>query len=424
MPRLAPLDASVTIELDGDQLQARAGEPVACAVIANDQLIFSRSPKYHRPRGPFCMTGACAQCLMRVDGIPNVATCRVPVKSGMRLERQNAMPDVRMDLLRANDFVFRDWFNHHEFMAGWPIAEQVLLKIARQLSGLGVLPERAAPEREPAVIEEHELVLVGAGAAGLAAAKQLSTRNVKHVLFERDLHVGGRLTSGAEAGQPAPWNAPARLGAEVVGLFADDGKPFLAVIERGRLHLVFYRRLLLTVGAHAMLPTFPNNDLPGVMSGRAVSMLVRRHGVLPGRRIACVGEVTEARELAALVKGAGGEALAVGAEIVRGHGLRSVNAVTVKPGGKLDCDVIATCGPLSPAFELARAGGAVVVWNPATRCFVVQTDSRGQTANPSVFVAGEMRGPMSSSAAAEQGLAAADAIASSPLPLGEREAVR
>ena len=411
MPRFSPVDTTVTIELDGDQLQAREGEPVACAIIANDQLIFSRSPKYHRPRGPFCMTGACAHCLMRVDGIPNVATCRVPVKAGMRLERQNAMPDARIDLLRANDFVFRDWFNHHEFMAGWPIAEHVLLKIARQLSGLGVLPEKPADQRQPAIIEEHELVVVGAGAAGLAAVRQLTTRGVPHVLFERDPHVGGRLTSGAEKGQPAPWNAPARVGAEVVGLFADDGKPFLAVVEKERLHLIFYQRLLLTVGGHAMLPTFPNNDLPGVMAGRAVSTLIRRHGVLPGKRVACVGELDEARSLAELVKGAGGEAIAIGAEVVRAHGLRSVNAVTVKPNEKLGCDIIATCGPPSPAFELARCAGADVVWNPSSRCFVVVTDNRGQTANPALYVAGEMRGPMSSSAAAEQGLAAADALA-------------
>ena len=411
MPRFSPVDTTVTIELDGDQLQAREGEPVACAIIANDQLIFSRSPKYHRPRGPFCMTGACAHCLMRVDGIPNVATCRVPVKAGMRLERQNAMPDARIDLLRANDFVFRDWFNHHEFMAGWPIAEHVLLKIARQLSGLGVLPEKPADQRQPAIIEEHELVVVGAGAAGLAAVRQLTTRGVPHVLFERDPHVGGRLTSGAEKGQPAPWNAPARVGAEVVGLFADDGKPFLAVVEKNRLHLIFYQRLLLTVGGHAMLPTFPNNDLPGVMAGRAVSTLIRRHGVLPGKRVACVGELDEARSLAELVKGAGGEAIAIGAEVVRAHGLRSVNAVTVKPNEKLGCDIIATCGPPSPAFELARCAGADVVWNPSSRCFVVVTDNRGQTANPALYVAGEMRGPMSSSAAAEQGLAAADALA-------------
>ncbi len=430
MPRFSPVDATVTIELDGDQLQAKEGEPVACALLANDELIFSRSPKYHRPRGPFCMTGACSHCLMRVDGVPNVATCRVPVKSGMRLERQNAIPDGRIDLLRANDFIFRDWFNHHEFMAGWPLAEQVLLKVARQLSGLGLLPEKPAEPRQPAVIEEHELVIVGAGAAGLAAARQLTTRGIKFTLFEREHQVGGRLISGAEAGQPAPWNAPARLGAEVVGLFADEHRPFLAVIEKERLHLIFYQRLLLTVGGHPSLPTFPNNDLPGVMAGRAVSTLIRRHGVLPGKTVACVGDLDEARSLAELVKGAGGEAVAVGAEVVRAHGLREVTHVTVKPGGKpgaehgpasagpwsaatqkIDCDIVAVCAPLSPAFELARCGGAQVAWNAKTGCFVVQADLRGQTANPTLFVAGEIRGPMSSAAAAEQGLAAADAIA-------------
>lgn len=412
MPRIKPISARATITLDGHPLEAQEGEPVACALMANDELIFSRSPKYHRPRGPFCLSGGCSSCLMRVDGIPNIATCRVPVKSGMRLERQNAVPSARVDLLRATDFVFRDWFNHHEFLAGWPIAEQVLQKVARQLSGLGVLPDRAAPAREPAVLEEHELVLVGAGAAGLAAAKHLSAREVRYLLLERDQEVGGRLTSGAEVNQPRPWDAPARLGAEVVGLFADDGKPFLAVVQHERLHLILYRRLLLTLGGHALLPTFPNNDLPGVMAGRAVSRMIRRHGVLPGKRVACVGEPAEARALAELVTSAGGEALAIGAQVVRAHGLRAVNAVTVSPGGKMACDLIATCGPISPAFELARAAGAIVSWNASARTFVVEADPSGQTANASLFVAGEMRGPMSAAAAAEQGLTAAEALAS------------
>lgn len=409
MPRINPVESPVTIEFEGEQLQARAGEPIAAALIARGELLFSRSAKYHRPRGPFCMNGGCGQCLMRVDGIPNVATCREPVTAGMRIERQNAMPDAGIDLLRANDFVFRDWFNHHEFMAGVPIAEELLLKIARQLSGLGLLPERPAEAREPAVIEHHERVIVGAGAAGLAAARHLTQHDVPYTLFERELQVGGRLISAAEPDQPTPWNAPARLGAEVVGLFNDAGQPFLAVIERGRLHLVFFKKVLLALGGHAMLPTFPNNDLPGVMSGRAVATLIRRHGVLAGQRVACVGEATEARALADLVKRAGGEPLAIGEDVVRAHGLRAVTAVTTTQSGKVSCDVVATCGALSPAFELARSGSAEVSWDPEQRCFVVQADGNGQTANPAVFVAGEMRGPMASAAAAQQGDAAAAA---------------
>lgn len=410
MPRIVPLEAAVTIELDGEQVQARAGEPVAAALIANGDVIFSRSPKYHRPRGAFCLTGACAHCLMRVDGVPNVATCRTEVKAGMRLERQNALPDARLDLLRANDFVFRDWFNHHEFLAGVPIAEVVLQKVARQLAGLGKLPEREAPRRAPATTEHHRVVIVGAGAAGLAASNELSARGLEHVLLERERVIGGRLVTAAEDAQPALWNAPARTGAEVVGLFADAHRPFLAVIEHEQLRLVFYERLLLTVGGHPALPAFPNNDLPGVMAGRAVSTLIRRHHVLPGRRIACVGEAREAKALAALVAEAGGEAVAVAAQVARAHGLRRVNAVTLASGEKVRCDVVACCAPLSPAFELARAAGAKVVWSAASHCFVVDANANGETSTPGVFVAGELRGPMSSSAAAEQGLAAAKAL--------------
>ncbi len=373
MPRLVPLEAAVTIELDGEQLQARAGEPVAAALIANDELIFSRSPKYHRPRGPFCLTGACAHCLMRVDGVPNVPTCRTEVKAGMRVERQNAFPDARLDVLRANDFVFRDWFNHHEFLAGVPIAELVLLKIARQLAGLGKLPEREAPAREPAKVERQSIVIVGAGAAGCAVASELSSRGVAYVLLERD----------AKVEQPE-----ARTHAEVVGLFADTHEPFLAVIERGRLHLVFYEQLVLAVGGHASLPAFPNNDLPGVMAGRAVATLIRRDGVLPGRRIACVGEAHEAKALADLVTTAGGEAVAVGAQVVRAHGLRRVKAITVEGGEKISCDVVAACEPLSPAFELARAAGAEIAWDAKSRCFVVSADATGRTSVKNVFVAG------------------------------------
>ncbi|MFO0600878.1 MAG: 2Fe-2S iron-sulfur cluster-binding protein [Myxococcaceae bacterium] len=415
MPRLAPPANPVTIELEGEQFQACAGEPVAAALVAEGETIFSRSPKYHRPRGPFCMSGACAHCLMRVDGVPNVPTCRVPVKSGMRLERQNAIPDARLDVFRANDFVFRDWFNHHEFLAGVPIVEKVLQKIARQLAGLGTLPDKPAPDRPPATVEKLGIVIVGAGAAGLAAAKVFEARRVPYTLFERDAEVGGRLIGAAEVGQPAPWNAPARTHANVAGLFADDGPPFLAIIEHGALKLVFYEKLILANGGYPQLPTFPNNDLPGVMAGRAVATLIRRWGVLAGKTVACVGEPNEARALAELVKNAGGTAVAIGEEPLRAHGLREVTAVTTN-AGKRDCDVIATCVPQSPAFELARAAGAKVSWSSSARCFVVEADAVGRTSQPNLFVAGELRGPMSSAAAAEQGLAVADHLCAGATP--------
>ncbi len=413
--RVAPIDQPITFEVDGETLTAQDGDTVASAFVAAGRTTLSRSIKYHRPRGPFCLSGGCAQCLVRIDGVPNQYACQTPVASGMRVERQNAFPDASIDVLQASDLVFQKWFNHHEFLAGVPLIEKVLVQVARKLSGLGVLPDKGSTPPEPAVSESIEVAIVGGGAAGLSAARTLVERSVPFVLFEREQVCGGRLLTGTEAAAPAPvmpsggWT---RMGASVVGLFADDGRPFLAVVQRGRLHLVFYKQLLLAHGGQPTLLAFPNNDLPGIYASRAVSRLIRKHGVVPGKRIAVVGEGDEARELAKLISSVGAEPVAVGGVPVRAHGLRAVQAVTVSLGGKtekVECDAIALCAPLTPAFELARAAGARVGWDSRAKVFTVLADASGECA-PNTWVAGELRGPMSAAAAAEQGMVAAETI--------------
>lgn len=413
--RLTPITSPVTIEVDGESLTAQAGEPVAVAFVAAGRTTLSRSVKYHRPRGPFCLSGGCSQCLVRIDGVPNQYACQTPAKAGMRVERQNAFPDASVDVLQATDFVFKKWFNHHEFLAGVPLVEKVMLQVARKLSGLGLLPEKPAPERLPPVVESAPVVIVGAGAAGLAAARRLDERGVSFLLLERENACGGRLLIGCDEGAPAivAPKGGVRTGAVVVGVFADEGKHFLAVVQSERLHFIFPERLLLANGGQPTLLTFPNNDLPGVFASRAVSRMIRKHGVLPGRTIAVVGDADEAKQLAKLITASGGVAVAVGAEPVRAHGLRSVQAITVSAGGKtekVDCDAVALCAAQSPAFELARAAGARVGWDGRARLFTVEADVSGLCA-PGVWVAGELRGPMSAAAAAEQGLVAAEAIA-------------
>lgn len=413
MRRLSPLQKPVTIDFEGQQLEAELGEPAASTLIAEGELLFSRSVKYHRPRGPFCMTGGCSNCLMRVDGVPNVQTCMTPVTAGMRLERQNSFPDASIDLFAANDLVFRKWFNHHEFMAGIPIVEQVMLRIARKLAGLGTLPDRAPEALPPAKVENVDLVIVGGGASGLAAARKLTERGTPYLLLEREHVLGGRLITSAEQGLAAvfePIATSVRAGCTVLGLYADDGRQFLATTWRGQLHLLYFSRLLLAIGGQATLLPFENNDLPGVFAGRALARLIRRDRVLPGQRVACVGELEEARALARLVTSVGGTALAVGAEPTRAHGLQHVTGVSLKTGERVDCDVIALCAQVSPSFEMARAGGAKVVWDPRSKVFVVEADATGRTANPNLFVSGELRGPMSPAAAAETGLLAAEAL--------------
>jgi sarcosine oxidase subunit alpha len=415
MPRLDAEGPSISIELDGQTLPARDGEPVACSLIAAGEPLFARSVKYHRPRGPYCFAAACSSCLMRVDGVPNVFTCRTPAKEGMRLERQNAFPSARLDLFAATDWLFPFGMNHHEMLAGVPIAQDVMAVVARKLAGLGRIPEVPGPERPPAEVLHFDTVVVGGGVSGLAASQALLERGVEHVVLERETFTGGRAAYGVPERSAVELPLPSprvRLEHNVMGLFEDGGGRFLAVIAGGRLHQVYAKRLLIAVGSHPALPAFGNNDLPGIYAARAVARMIRRHRVLPGKRIAVVGEAAEAERLAQLVRDCGAEALAVGAQAVSAHGLNAVSRLTVKLGGaeeKVGCDAVALCVSGSPAFELARQGGARVLFDGAR--FVVEADAEGRTAHPAVFVAGEQLGPCGTGESAERGRRAATALA-------------
>src|SRR5204863_140029 len=87
-------------------------QPTSAADLGENVL--ARSIKYHRPRSAYCFAAACSHCLMRVDGLPNVYTCRTPARAGMRLERQNAFPSAKVDLFGTIDWFFPRGLDHHE----------------------------------------------------------------------------------------------------------------------------------------------------------------------------------------------------------------------------------------------------------------------------------------------------------------------
>src|SRR5437868_8702988 len=90
----------------GDRtVPALAGQSIAAALYAAGVRVFSRSFKYHRPRGLFCVSGDCPNCLMQVDGRPNVRTCTEPVRPGQVVRGQNAWPSLNFDVLRVFDKV-------------------------------------------------------------------------------------------------------------------------------------------------------------------------------------------------------------------------------------------------------------------------------------------------------------------------------
>jgi predicted molibdopterin-dependent oxidoreductase YjgC len=89
-PILGPLDEKkeISITVDGKAIKAIQGEPLASALIAAGIMTFRRTRIRKEPRGYFCGIGLCTDCMMMVDGIPNVRTCITPVKEGMTVETQ------------------------------------------------------------------------------------------------------------------------------------------------------------------------------------------------------------------------------------------------------------------------------------------------------------------------------------------------
>jgi len=393
---------------------AHEGEPVACSLLAAGESVLSRSVKYHRPRSAYCFAAACSHCLMRVDGVPNVYTCQTPARPGMRLERQNAYPSAKVDAFEAIDWLFPRGLNHHEMFAGVPVAEQVMSKVARQLAGLGLLPDREAPARAAAKILRTHVAIVGGGPAGRAALETVLARGADAHLFERE---------PARAGSPAypPTHHPR---ASVVGLYDDEHGRFLAVaaLESGapQLWKVYAERFVLAVGGHPSMLPFENNDLPGVIAGQAlVKLLEPPIGIAP-RRAALVGwgealETTRAAlvargvEMAAVVAVREEDPYGVHGTALKAHGLARVSALSYLAAGKrvkVACDAVAVCLPPSPSFELARQGGARIHFDPQRESFAVEADADGRTHAPDVFVACGLTAEAASAAGRRAALAA------------------
>src|SRR5579863_1130724 len=98
---MADSSGKFTFEFDGQTVEARVGDTVASALYRAGRRIFTRSFKYHRPRGLLCLAGKCPNCLVNVDGVPNVRACVTPARDGTKVRHQNAWPSLETDFLSA-----------------------------------------------------------------------------------------------------------------------------------------------------------------------------------------------------------------------------------------------------------------------------------------------------------------------------------
>src|SRR5262245_16930186 len=186
----------VTFSFAGREIMACVGDTIASALYAAGVRIFSRSFKYHRPRGGLCFSGKCPNCLMNVDGTPNVRTCLEPVCAGMRVRPQNAWPSVERDgfaVIDKLDGLLPIGFYYKTFIQPrfvWPLAEQVL----RRVAGLGEVDFRAESRGSYDHQYRHtDVAVIGGGPAGLSAACEAARLGVQVTLIDDQQVLGGHL---------------------------------------------------------------------------------------------------------------------------------------------------------------------------------------------------------------------------------------
>ena len=184
----------MTITLDGEEILAERGEPVAAALVGAGKMMLARSPKFHRPRGPACMRAACDGCLARVDETPNVMTCMIAAQEGTAVVSQNRLGPRDLDLLRMTDWFFPDGMNHHEHFAGVPGVQNVMQAFARRVAGLGRLPAEIEGTHA-ARRRKADVVVVGGGPAGMAVASRLAAAGRAVEVLDDQLAPGGGLAA-------------------------------------------------------------------------------------------------------------------------------------------------------------------------------------------------------------------------------------
>ena len=291
-----------TFLFEGRRVGTVPGDTLASALYRTGVRVFSRSFKYHRPRGLYCLTGDCPNCLLTVDGEPGVRACVTEAGGVERVVRENGWPSADRDALAVFWHLRRllpvgFYYKSLVKPAGaWPRAE----RIVRRLAGVGTAP-LDLPRRNREVRHHHPDVLVaGGGVAGLAAALAVSEAGQTALVVDEG-RVGEKLPPGPTRERVQALAAELRgreevkilEGAVAVGIY--EG-PLVPVSGEDALHLVQPARIVVATGAVECHPVFPGGDLPGVWLSRGAARLVGVHGLALGRRVVFAGGAGETLE--------------------------------------------------------------------------------------------------------------------------------
>ena len=323
--QLAPLidrKQVINFTYDGEIYQGFAGDTLASALMANGIKIVGRSFKYHRARGIYSAGAEEPSALVTVGvgakAVPNTRATMLEIYEGMVAKSQNCWPSPRFDLMAVNQLagpLFSAGFYYKTFMGPTRHAWHFYEHFIRQAAGMGKGSLQPDPDRYEKLNLFCDVLVVGSGPAGLAAARTAAASGARVLLADEQPTFGGALRSldqqlGAQSASGWLKEQVAELVAlpnvtllnrtTVYGYYDDNtlgavelltdhcakSQQSAVPVLRQRHWVIRARQVVLAAGAIERPLMFAGNDLPGVMLADAVQQYVRRYAVLPGQRIA------------------------------------------------------------------------------------------------------------------------------------------
>jgi sarcosine oxidase, subunit alpha len=406
-------DRPLAFEFDGKRHLGFAGDTLASALLANGVRIVGRSFKLHRPRGlvgAWCEEpNAIVQIGTGERTVPNLKATQVELHDGLTARSVNCWPSARRDIFAPLQLFGRlmpAGFYYKTFMwPGWHWFEPTI----RRAAGLGAAPAQPDPDRYEERHQHCDVLVVGGGPAGLAAALAATRAGARVMLVEDRPVLGGALQWEAKSVDDSPaldWVASVERELRVASntqvltrttAFGCYDHELIALSERlhepghsgvrERLWHVRAAQVVLATGSIERPMVFPDNDLPGVMLASAAASYAVEYGVRPGHRVVFVTSGDSAYEAAASLQAHGiqvaciadtraepGEvvsaARSAGITVMPGHvpvrarGGRAVKAIEMQPLAeagrasragsvlRLECDLVCVSGGWTPTVHL------------------------------------------------------------------------